>query len=75
MQKESNSFSFQDAAKLANTPAGRQLLTLLQQSDTSTLQDAMEQAKAGNFEQAQKVLSPLLASPEVQKLLRELGGK
>jgi len=75
MQKEANNFSLQDAARLANTPAGKQLLELLQQSNTKNLQNAMEQAKSGNYDQAKQILAPLLASPEVQNLLRQLGGK
>ena len=75
MQKDPNNFSMQDAMRLAGTPAGQQLLALLQQSDTATLRSAMEQASGGNYEQAKQALGPLLNSPEVQKLLRELGGK
>lgn len=75
MQKNSNNFSMEDAFRLANTPAGKQLLSILQQSDTGALQNAMEQASSGNYDQAKKVLGPLLNSPDVQKLLQQLGGK
>lgn len=75
MQNDPKNFSMQDAMRLASTPAGQQLLALLQQSDTATLRSAMEQASAGNYEQAKQVLGPLLNSPDVQKLLQQLGGK
>lgn len=75
MQKDPKNFSMQDAVKMANTPAGQELLALLQQSDTSALQNAMEQASSGNYDKAKQMLQPLLASPQVQKLLRQLGGK
>lgn len=75
MQKDPKNFSMQDAMRLANTPAGQQLLSLLQQSDTAALRNAMEQASGGNYDQAKQLLGPLLASPEVQKLLQQLGGK
>lgn len=75
MQKDPKSFSMQDAMRLANTPAGQQLLALLQKSDTTEMRNAMEQASSGNYEQAKQILGPLLNSPEVQKLLQQLGGK
>lgn len=75
MQNDPKNFSMQDAMRLASTPAGQQLLALLQQSDTTALRNAMEQASVGNYEQAKQVLGPLMNSPDVQKLLRQLGGK
>ncbi len=73
MQNKSNDFSMQDALRLAKSPAGQQLLALLKQTDSSRLQQAAEQADSGNMEQAKLTLSQLLASPQVQKLLEELG--
>ncbi len=73
MQNKSNDFSMQDALRLAKSPAGQQLLALLKQTDSSRLQQAAEQAGSGNMEQAKLTLSQLLASPQVQKLLEELG--
>lgn len=75
MQKNSGDFSMQEAMGLVNSPAGRQLLALLQQSDTSALRTAMEQASAGNYTQAKDTLAPLLASEEVRALLQQLGGQ
>ena len=74
MQKNSHNFSMQDAMRLANTDAGQRLLAILKQSDGDTLQQAMDQATTGNYEKMQNTLSTLLASPEVQALLKELGG-
>ncbi len=75
MQKDPRKFSTQDAMELASSPAGQQLMALLQRSDSPQLRTAMQEASNGNFTQAQKMLGPLLASPEVQKLLQQLGGK
>ena len=75
MQSDPKNFSAEDAMRLANTPAGQQLIAMLQKADTSVMRNAMEQATSGNFEQAKQALEPLLASSEVQKLLRQLGGK
>lgn len=75
MQKDPKNFSIEEAKRLASTPAGQQLIAMLQSADTSTLREAMNQATGGNMEQAMQTLGPFLASPEVQKLLRQLGGK
>ena len=75
MQKNSQNFSMQDALRLANSDAGQRLLAILKQSDSSKLQEAMDQAAAGDYERIQKTLSSLLDSSEVQALLREMGGQ
>lgn len=58
--------------RLAQSPAGQQLIALLQQSGGSELQDALTKASAGDYVQAKKSMSSLLASPEIQKLLKQL---
>lgn len=58
--------------KLARSPAGQQLLALLQQNGGSELQSAVSQASAGNYDQARQTLSALLSNPEAQKLLKQL---
>lgn len=67
-------FSMADALKLAQTPAGRQLIALLQQQGGTGVQQAMEQAASGNYQQAKEQLLPLLQSPQIQALLKQLGG-
>ena len=74
MQKNSENFSFQDAMHFANSPAGKQLIALLQQSDPNAMQKAMEQASSGDYEKARQALEPFLALEEVKKLMRQLGG-
>lgn len=74
MQKNSQNFSMQEAMQLANSDAGQRLLAILKQSDSSHLQQAMDQAAAGDFDTMCKTLAPLLESKEVQSLLKELGG-
>ena len=74
MEKKPNKFSMQDAMHLANTPAGQQLLTMLQQSDPDILQKAKQQAAAGEYGQLSKTLEALMASEEVKTLLKQLGG-
>ena len=74
MEHKSADFSMENAARLANSEAGKQLLALLQQADPATLQAAMNQAAAGNMQGAKDALTPLMASEQIQKLLRQLGG-
>lgn len=74
MQKNSEDFSIQEAMRLANSPAGQQLLAMLQQSDTDTLRKAMDQAAAGDYSKVKQTMSSLLDSPEIQKLMQQLGG-
>lgn len=74
MDKKMNDFSMQKAIQMANTPAGKQLIAMLQQTDPSVLEKAKAQATSGNYSQLSKTLAPLLASEDVQKLLKSLGG-
>ena len=75
MQKKSPDFSMQEAMRLANSPAGQQLLALLRSKDQNALNAAADQAGAGNMDQAMKTLSALLSSPEAKDLMQQLGGK
>lgn len=73
MQKKSEDFSVQEAMRLAQSPAGQQLLAMLKRSDNGQIQQAMNQASAGDYREAAKTLNGLLSSPEAQKLLEDLG--
>ena len=74
MQKNSEDFSVQEALRLAKSPAGQQLIAMLQRSDSGQIKQAMDQAAAGNYGKAKDTLSELLSSPEAKKLLEQLGG-
>lgn len=63
---------FQQLLQLAQSPAGQQLITMLQRSGGSTLDNAVSKASAGDYAQAKQLLSSLLASPEAKKLLSQL---
>lgn len=62
------------AKKIADSDTGKKLFALLSQSDPSALQQAMEQAAAGNYQQVQKTVSQLMSSPEARALLEKMGG-
>ena len=75
MQKNFQDFSMEEVMRLAKSPAGQQLLAMLQQGDSAKLEQAVQQAKTGDYSQAGQTLNTLLSSPEAQKLIKELGGK
>ena len=74
MQKNSGEFSMQDAMRLAKSPVGEQLLAMLQKKDPNVLNQAMQQANEGNYDQVKDTMSALLHDKEIQNLLKQLGG-
>lgn len=74
MEKNFQDISLQEVQKLANSPAGRQLMALLQQNDSKQLALAADKMMAGDTGQAKQLLQPLLDSPEIAQLLKQLGG-
>ena len=75
MQKKNQDFSMDEVMRLAKSPAGQQLMAILQQNDSAKLEQAVSQAKTGDYAQAGQTLRAMLSSPEAQKLLKELEGK
>ena len=65
----------EEIMRIANSPAGQQLVRLLQQRGGDQLQNAVDKASRGNFEDAKNTLSDMLNTPEIQAMLRQLGGK
>lgn len=51
---------------------GRQLLSLLRRDGGDALQKAMQAVKAGDYEAAKTLLSPMLQDPEATALLGKL---
>ena len=77
MAKNPNSneqFSMEQAMAFAGTPAGRQLLTIIQGKGNADLLRAKTLAESGNMKEAARAMSSLLEDPEVQKLLKQFGG-
>lgn len=58
--------------RMAQTPAGKQLISLLQSKGSPKLQQAISYAASGDYTRAKEVLSDLLSAPEAQALLKEL---
>ena len=75
MQKNSggiHDFPIKDAMRMAQSDAGRQLFALLQSTQGDQLRNAMDQAAAGNYDQAKKAIETLMASQQAQILLKQL---
>lgn len=73
MQKNSDSFSMQDAMRLAQSDTGQQLIALLRAQNRDTVNQAMAQAASGNYTQAKETLSALLSSPQIKALVEQMG--
>lgn len=74
MQKNSSNFDIQEAMRLAKTPAGQQLLAMLNQGDARQLQQAKQQANAGDYTAAMSTVKQILNTDEGRELLKKLGG-
>ncbi len=73
MEKNSDNFSMAQAAKLASTDAGKQLMGMVQRQQGSNLNQAIAKANAGDYSDLQKTVQQLLSSPEGKKLVDQLG--
>ena len=73
MQKNSDNLSMQDALRLAQSEAGQQLFAMLRAQNGEIMDQAMEQAAAGDYSQVKNTLSSLLASPQIKAMLEQLG--
>lgn len=65
-------YEMSDLIRLAQSPAGKQLIAYLQANGGTQLQSIVRQATAGNMEGAKGQLSSLLDSEEAKNLLRQL---
>ncbi len=74
MHKNSQNFDMQEAMRLAQSPAGKQLLAMLQKSDANHLQQAKKQADAGDYTAAMHTVKQLLNTEQGRELLKKLGG-
>lgn len=70
----SQNFSVEQAMAFAASPAGQQLIAMLQKSGSPELTKAQAHAAAGDMEQAKDALSALLADPKVKAILSQFGG-
>ena len=67
-------FSMEQVRAFVSSPAGQQLLSLLQKKGGSELKNAQNLASNGQMDAAKSALSSLLTDPQIQQLLKQLGG-
>lgn len=67
-------FSMEQALAFAASPAGQQLIRMLQQKSGVDLNKAQSYAAAGNMEGAKSELSSFLNDPNVAAILKQFGG-
>jgi len=68
-----NGISMQDVLRLAASPAGQQLIALMQKNGGNEFKQAMQQAASGDYAGAKRSVESLLTDPQAQRLLKELG--
>ncbi len=66
--------SMEQAMAFASTPAGQQLIRLLQQKNNPDFSKAAQAAASGNTADAKQALSSLLSDPQIRSLLKQFGG-
>lgn len=72
MQNKPENFSIEDAMRLANSPAGKQLIAALRSAGGNDLEQARKAAEKGDYNSARTNLTEVLKSPKIQALLREM---
>lgn len=68
-------FSESQIKQVLGSPEGRQLLALLSKGGGKELRMAAEEFKKGNFDAAQKILQPIVETPEASSLMEKINGK
>ena len=72
--KDFDNISMEQAMTFAASPAGKQLIKLVQSMSGADLSRAQAYASAGDMDSAKKELSSLLEDPKIRELLRQFGG-
>ena len=74
MQKNSDYFSVEQAKRLSQTPAARELMALLQQKSGERAARSASLARQGDYQGAEQLLRSMLDDPRIRALLEQLGG-
>ena len=75
MAMDSGGIDYAQLRNIANSPAGQELLSLVQKNKDAQFDQAMQQAQAGDFSQAKDVLQKMLSTPESQALMEKIRGE
>ena len=74
MDKAFGGIDYSELLKIANSPAGQELMALVQKNKDAHFDEAMREAEAGDFAQAQAVITQMLSSKEGQELIKKIRG-
>ena len=74
MAKEPGNINLSELMRIANSPAGKELLSLVQKNKDEQFDEAMHQAQSGDFSQAQEIISKILSTPEAEALMKKIRG-
>ena len=61
--------------RMAQSPAGKKLIAMLQSNNSDAMQQAMKRAAEGDYSQAKQEIEKILSTPEASRLLEQLRGK
>lgn len=71
--KPESPMDYAELLRLAQSPAGQQLIAALKQSQGNNLNAAMAKAAAGDYTQVKQAVTEFLSTPEAKELLQKLG--
>ena len=74
MDQQKGTFSTQEALRFIQSPAGQELMRLLQNSSDPRVEKVKQQAAGGDIEQAAQMLRQMADSGQIKQLLSQLGG-
>ena len=75
MERKSDEISMQEAMRLAKSDAGQRLFQLLKTQNSDAMNQAMQDAAAGDYAKVKDSLLSMLGSPEVRQLMEQLKGE
>ena len=73
MPKNSENFSMQDIMRIAQSPAGQQLMAMLTKANPVALETAMQQASGGNYSEVQKTLQAFTNNSDIKRIIQQMG--
>lgn len=69
-----NQDAIREAMRMAQSPAGQQLLQMLRSTGGQELDQAMTKAISGDYQTAKKLLDSLMKDPRAMELMKQMGG-
>lgn len=61
--------------KIANSPDGQKILSMIQERGGDQYAQAMQQAERGDYSGAKEMISKIMSSPEAMQLIEKIRGK